>query len=96
MRHRVVVVLQLFLAELRQFRRQLRLAIRQFGDLVRFTIRLDRDGRLTSAGSAVSRPLTGPDGAILTPKANADAEGHAILADGEVLVSFERDHRIWS
>lgn len=71
-------------------------AISDFGDLVRFTIRLDRNGRLTSADSAINRPLTGPDGAILTPKANADAEGLAILADGEVLVSFERDHRIWS
>jgi hypothetical protein len=71
-------------------------AVSDFGDLVRFTIRLDRNGRLTSVDSAIARPLTGPDGAILTPKANADAEGLAILADGEALVSFERDHRIWS
>ena len=71
-------------------------AVSDFGALVRFTLRLDRNGRLTSADHAISRPLTGPDGAILTPKANADAEGLAILEDGEVLVSFERDHRIWS
>ena len=70
--------------------------VSDFGDLVRFTVRLDRNGRLTSAGSAVSRPLTSPDGAVLTPKANADAEGLALLADGRVLISFERDHRIWS
>lgn len=71
-------------------------AVSDFGDLVRFTIRLDRNGRLTSAGDAINRPLTGPDGAVLTPKANADAEGLALLPDGRVLISFERDHRIWS
>jgi len=71
-------------------------AVADFGDLVRFTIRLDRNGRLTSADSAINRPLTDPDGAVLTPKANADAEGLALLPDGRVLISFERDHRIWS
>ncbi len=70
--------------------------VSDFGDLVRFTLRLDRSGRLTSADRAVSRPLTDPDGAVLTPKANADAEGLALLPDGRVLISFERDHRIWS
>lgn len=71
-------------------------AVSDFGALVRFTIRLDARGRLTSADNAVSRPLTGPDGAILAPKENADAEGLALLPDGRVLISFERDHRIWS
>lgn len=71
-------------------------AVSDFGALVRFDIVLDRNGRLTSATNAISRPLTGPDGTVLAPKENADAEGLAILADGEILVSFERDHRIWS
>lgn len=71
-------------------------AVSDFGALVRFTLRFDADGRLTSADNAVSRPLIGPDGAALAPKANADAEGLALLPDGRVLVSFERDHRIWS
>lgn len=71
-------------------------AVSDFGELVRFTLRLDGAGRLVGADSAIARPLTGPDGLVLTPKANADAEGLAILADGEVLISFERDHRIWS
>jgi hypothetical protein len=70
--------------------------VSDFGDLIRFTIRLDRNGRLTSADNAISRPLTGPDGAVLTPKPNADAEGLALLPDGRVLVSFEGDDRIWS
>lgn len=71
-------------------------AVSDFGSLIRFDLRLDSNGRLTSATNAISRPLTGPDGAILAPKENADAEGLAILADGEVLISFERDHRIGS
>ncbi|MFC5345652.1 esterase-like activity of phytase family protein [Brevundimonas staleyi] len=71
-------------------------AISDFGALVRFTLRLDENGRLTSADNAVARALTGPDGQVLAPKERADAEGLALLPDGEVLVSFERDHRIWS
>ena len=71
-------------------------AISDFGALVQFDILLDQAGRLVSAGNATNLLLTGPDGAVLAPKENADAEGLAVLADGEVLVSFERDHRIWS
>ena len=70
--------------------------VSDFGHLVRFTLRLDPNGRLAGADGAVSRALAGPDGAVLTPKSNADAEGLAILPDGRVLVSFERDDRIWS
>ena len=70
--------------------------VSDFGQLIRFTLQLDRNGRLVTADRAVTRPLTGPDGAVLTPKANADSEGLAILPDGTVLISFERDHRIWS
>ncbi|MBU1346510.1 MAG: esterase-like activity of phytase family protein [Alphaproteobacteria bacterium] len=71
-------------------------AVSDFGALVRFNLRVDGRGRLNGADTAISRPLTGPDGAVLSPKANADAEGLAILPDGRVLISFERDHRIWS
>lgn len=71
-------------------------AVSDFGDLVRFTIRLDANGRLTSAGDAVSRSLAGLDGTVLGSKRDADAEGLALLPDGRVLVSFEQDDRIWS
>lgn len=70
--------------------------VSDFGDLIRFTLRLDSTGRLVGADTAVSRPLTDPDGAVLSPKPNADAEALVLLADGRVLVAFERDHRIWS
>lgn len=70
--------------------------VSDFGELVRFTLRLDGGGRLTSADSATVRPLTGPDGSALAPKSRADSEGLAILSDGRILISFEGDHRIWS
>lgn len=69
--------------------------VSDFGTLVRFRIRLDSNGRLTGAGDARVRRLVGQDGAVLQPKARADAEGLALLPGG-VAVSFERDHRIWS
>lgn len=71
-------------------------AVSDFGGLVRFTIRLDEHGRLDGAGAAVVRALTGRDGAVLSAKAQADAESLALLPDGRVLVGFEGEHRIWS
>ncbi len=70
--------------------------VSDFGHLVRFTLGLDRAGRLVSARDGVIRPLGGPDGAVHPARGDADAEGLAILPDGRVLISFERDHRIWS
>ncbi len=70
--------------------------VSDFGTLIRFRLAKDGEGRLTGAEAATSRPLVGPDGDPLMPKERADAEGLAILDDGTVLVSFERDHRIWS
>ncbi len=70
--------------------------VSDFGALIRFRMVMDRGRRLTGAEAATSRPLVGPDGEPLTPKERADAEGLALLDDGEVLISFERDHRIWS
>lgn len=70
--------------------------VSDFGDLIRFTLRFDRNGRLLSADQATRRALSDPDGAVLAPKDRADAEGIVILPDGEVLVSFEGEHRIWS
>jgi hypothetical protein len=68
------------------------------GDLgVFFEARLDLDeaGRLVGLTDARLTPLTGQDGEPLTDKADADAEGLAVLQNGDRLVSFERRHRIW-
>lgn len=70
-------------------------SVSDFGGLVRFTIRLDSAGRLVGAGDAGMRRLVGPDGEILAPKTAADAEGLALL-NGAVVISFERNDRIWS
>lgn len=70
--------------------------VSDFGTLIRMRLVTDVSGRLTDATAATSRPLVDRDGAVLTPKPFADAEGIAILDDGSVLVSFERDHRIWN
>ena len=71
--------------------------VSDFGSLIRFDIRTDAQGRLIGADSAIRRPLTGLDGEPLgAGKGGADAEGLALLDDGRMLVSFERDDRIWS
>ena len=56
---------------------------------------LDADQRLTGMADASLAPLTGVDGKPLANSPRADAEGLAILANGDRLVSFEREHRIW-
>lgn len=70
-------------------------SVSDFGALVSFRLRLDGHGRLVGAEQARLRHLIGLDGAALPSKRAADAEGLALL-DGEVVVSFERDDRIWS
>lgn len=70
--------------------------VSDFGTLVRMRLVTGATGRLAGVSFATSRPLGDPDGAALSPKARADAEGITIMDDGSVLVSFERDHRIWN
>lgn len=65
------------------------------GLLVRGRIVLDADGRLTGVEGVEVRPLEDPDGQPLIPKYLADAEGLTRLPNGELLVSFERGHRVW-
>lgn len=53
----------------------------------------DADGRLADLSTFRIAPLLGPGGIQLEQKWESDAEGIA-MRDGDVLVSFERDHRI--
>jgi hypothetical protein len=55
----------------------------------------DAAQRLTGIADASWAPLVGEDGKPLAGQSRIDAEGLAILANGDRLVSFERDHRIW-
>lgn len=67
------------------------------GDLgVLLDARLVLDGkRLVGLTDARLTLLTGEDGKPLSDKADADAEGLALLPNGDRLVSFERRDRIW-
>jgi hypothetical protein len=53
-----------------------------------------RDGRLAGVTGVEIAPLMAPDGTALSGK-DGDAEGLTGSLDGDVYVSFERDHRIW-
>ncbi|AZS20122.1 MULTISPECIES: esterase-like activity of phytase family protein [unclassified Caulobacter] len=71
------------------------MAITDDGDLFEARIQLDASGRLVSVTGGKLRSLSGLDGRPLQGKQQADAEGLAVLPNGDRLVSFERDHRIW-
>ncbi|WP_242912997.1 esterase-like activity of phytase family protein [Brevundimonas pishanensis] len=66
------------------------------GDLILGQIKLDDGGKLIGLDQFRSRRLSLTDGSPITEKVDGDAEGLAVLPNGEVLVSFERDHRIWN
>lgn len=66
------------------------------GDLLKARIVLDAQGRLSGVTDATLEPLKGQDGrAIGGGKAWTDAEGLALWPNGDLMVSFERQHRIW-
>lgn len=65
------------------------------GQFYEWRIVLDANGRLASIADARRTPLVGLDGRPLSDKTVADSEGVALLANGDRLVSFERQHRIW-
>lgn len=66
------------------------------GDLVRGRLVLDARGHLTGVADLRWRRLTLTTGAPIVEKVDGDAEGLLIRDDGDLLVSFERDHRIWN
>lgn len=66
------------------------------GDLARGQLVLNRAGKLVGVRDLAWRRLTLADGAPIRNKADGDAEGLAVLDDDTLLVSFERDHRIWN
>jgi hypothetical protein len=56
---------------------------------------LDAAGRPTGLADAKLTALTGLDGKPLQGKDNRDSEGLALMANGDLLISFERHDRIW-
>lgn len=70
-------------------------AVTDQGGLLRARIVLDQKGRLTGFEDAALEPLTDQAGKPLEGKLDADSEGLAIWPNGDLMVSFERRHRIW-
>lgn len=71
-------------------------AISDDGDIVTGRIVLDPSVRLTGLTQVTLEPLKDPAGKPLGgDKTRSDAEGLAIFPNGDRMVSFERDHRIW-
>jgi len=70
-------------------------AISDEGDVFEAKVTLDTAGKLVGLTDAKLWPLKGPDGQPLQGKQQTDAEGLAVLPNGDRLVSFERNHRIW-
>jgi hypothetical protein len=70
-------------------------AVSDDGDLFEARLKLDETGRLVGLVDGKLQALKGPDGQPLQGKEKGDAEGLAFLSNGDRLVSFERDHRIW-
>lgn len=72
------------------------ISVSDAGDLVQARLRLDGHGRLTGLDQPRVRRLTLTDGRPISEKVDGDAEGLVVTATGDLLVSFERDHRIWN
>ena len=70
-------------------------AVGDEGDLLRAKVVLDAGGRLTDLTDAKLTTLVGLDGTVLQGKDNRDSEGLALMAGGDLLISFERQDRIW-
>lgn len=72
------------------------ISVSDAGDLARGRLVLDSKGRLVGVEALRHRRLTLRDGAAIADKTDGDAEGLALIDNGDLLVSFERDHRIWN
>ena len=70
-------------------------AVGDEGVLLEATLDLDPSGRLRGLSDVQLSPLLDTNGRALLNKQRADAEGLAVLPDGDRLISFERNHRIW-
>lgn len=67
------------------------------GDIARFRLEFDpANGELAGLSTLGVRRLTLLDGMSIADKVDGDAEGLLVTEGGDLLVSFERDHRIWN
>ena len=71
------------------------LAVTDFGMWFEARLVHDQGDRLVGIADTRMWPMTGEDGRPLSRREDMDAEGLARLPNGDLLVSFERHHRIW-
>jgi len=71
------------------------IAVSDLGSMFEARLRFDGQARLVGLSDTTIGPLTNLDGQPLQVKADADAEGLALLASGDRLVSFELRDRVW-
>lgn len=70
-------------------------AVSDTGLLVEARLELDATGRLTGLAESRITTLIGLDGSVPREKSEMDAEGLALLPNGDRLVSFEVRDRVW-
>ncbi len=70
-------------------------AISDEGDLLQAKVLIGPEGQLSGLDQAQIAPVHDLDGKALPNKIAADAEGLALWPNGDLMVSFEHDHRIW-
>lgn len=69
-------------------------AVTDEGFWISAAIAYDANGFLTGLSNGQTRHLRGTDGKRMKGKTNEDAEAMTEIADGSILVAFERNHRI--
>jgi hypothetical protein len=70
-------------------------AIGDEGEIVHARLELDATGRLSGVRDVRLAKMVDRSGQALAAKEASDAEGLTVLPNGDLLVSFERQHRIW-
>ncbi|MHA1599305.1 MAG: esterase-like activity of phytase family protein, partial [Alphaproteobacteria bacterium] len=70
-------------------------AVSDSGFWVTANITHDADGFLTGLADAQYRRLRGTNGKTVKGKIDQDAEAMTEMADGSIVVAYERNHRIW-
>lgn len=65
------------------------------GFWVTATVTYDTNGFLTGLADARIKRLRGTDGRPVKHKTNQDAEAMTTMADGSIVIAYERNHRVW-
>lgn len=72
------------------------IAVSDEGDLVRGRLVFDARGAPAGMADVTLKPLTNLEGRPLSgSKTDSDSEGLALWPNGDLMISFERNHRIW-